>query len=55
LGAHQKTYIRNKFEISTKGKNYFLLLKNGINSLKKHLDAKHTVIAKMFEKEIIFY
>jgi hypothetical protein len=27
---------------------------NGITSLKKHVDAKHNIIAKMFEKEVIF-
>ncbi len=27
---------------------------NGIISLKKHVDAKHIVIAKMFEKEVNF-
>jgi hypothetical protein len=27
---------------------------NGITSLKKHVDAKHTIIAKMFEEEVIF-
>ncbi len=36
-----------------KGLNFYYKT-NGITFLKKHVDAKHTVIAKMFQKEINF-
>jgi hypothetical protein len=44
-----RTYNRNKFENSIKENVIFYYKKNGITSLKKHVDAKHTVIAKFFE------
>jgi hypothetical protein len=49
-----KTYNRNKFKNSRRKGLIFYCKTNGITSLKKHVDAKHTVITKMFKEEINF-
>ncbi len=47
-----RTCNRNKFKNSSKGLiSYYK--KNGKTSLKKHVDAEHVIIAKMFEKKKI--
>jgi hypothetical protein len=45
-----RTCNGNKFKNSSKGLiSYYK--KNGKTSLKKHVDAEHVIIAKMFEKK----
>jgi hypothetical protein len=47
-----RTCNRNKFENSSKEGLISYDKTNGITFLKKHVDANHTIIAKMFEKEV---
>jgi hypothetical protein len=49
-----RTCNKNKFKNSSKERTNFLLKDKWNNFSKKHVDAKHTIIAKMFEKEVNF-
>jgi hypothetical protein len=46
IGINSRTQARKIF--------YYYYKKNGITSLKKHVDAKHAISAKMFEKKKTF-
>jgi hypothetical protein len=47
-----RTCNRNKFKNSSKEGLISYDKTNGITFLKKHADTNHTIIAKMFEKEV---
>jgi hypothetical protein len=44
IGINSRIQVRNKL--------IFYYKTNGITSLKRHVDANHTIIAKMFEEKV---
>jgi len=52
--CYQEPIIRINSKIQARKKLISYYKTNGITFLKKHVDVKHTIIAKLFEEEVIF-